>query len=94
MEAQQENTTRVVLEKPEGNGLGVTALVLGIIGVALNLIPFLPYLLGVLAIIFGYLGMNKPVKKGIAKAGFILGLVTIGLKLLFWISLMLIGSTA
>ncbi|WP_018923020.1 DUF4190 domain-containing protein [Salsuginibacillus kocurii] len=92
-EQANQDTTRVVLEKPEGNGLAVTALVLGIVGVALNFIPFLPYLLGILAIIFGYLGMSKPVKKGMAKAGLILGIITIGLKVMFWLGIGLLGST-
>jgi len=77
----------VYVEKGEGNGLAVAALVLGIIGVALTFIPFLPYITGVLAIIFGVVGMNKEVKKGMATAGLVLGIITIGLKVLFWMGL-------
>ncbi|MDQ0297928.1 hypothetical protein J2S78_000336 [Salibacterium salarium] len=83
---------RVVIEKPEGNGMAVAGMVLGIIGVVLNWIPFLPYVLGVLAIIFGIVGMKQPVKQGVSKAGLILGIITIGLKILFWVIVILLGS--
>ena len=83
----EQTTQKVVIEKPEGNGLAVSGMVLGIIGVALNWIPFLPYALGALAIIFGAVGIQKPIKKGMAKAGIILGIVSIALKLLFWIGI-------
>lgn len=83
----EQVTQKVVIEKPEGNGLAVSGMILGIIGVALNLIPFLPYVLGILAIIFGAIGLKKPIKKGMAKAGVILGIITLGLKILFWFGL-------
>ena len=40
-------------ENQQTNGMAVSSLVLGILGVVLNLIPLLPYLLGILAIVFG-----------------------------------------
>lgn len=83
-----DQTQTVVVQKAEGNGMAVSALVLGIIGVALNLIPFLPYILGLLAIIFGIVGMKNPIRQGMAKAGLILGIITIGLKFAFWALLM------
>ncbi|XKH50515.1 DUF4190 domain-containing protein [Chryseomicrobium palamuruense] len=80
MEAQT-----IIIQKQEGNGLAVTALVLGIIGLVLFMVPFLPYPLAILAIIFGLIGMKKPIKKGLAITGLVTGLITIGLKVWFWI---------
>ncbi|WP_202407128.1 hypothetical protein [Pseudalkalibacillus hwajinpoensis] len=50
------------------NGLAVSSIVLGIIGLVLLLIPLIPYPLAILAIIFGVIGKKKPVKKGFAIA--------------------------
>ncbi|MFO1442386.1 DUF4190 domain-containing protein [Bacillus sp. Bva_UNVM-123] len=87
-----EQTQTVIVQKAEGNGLAVAGLVLGIIGVVLNLIPFIPYILGILAIIFGAIGMKSTVKRGMSIASIILGAVSIGLKLLFWIGVASLGS--
>ncbi|QOY37732.1 DUF4190 domain-containing protein [Anaerobacillus isosaccharinicus] len=86
-QANEQVVTHVVVQQQEGNGMATAGLVLGIIGVVLNFIPFLPYILGGLAIIFGVVGMKKPIKKGVAKAGLILGIVTIALKISFWLFL-------
>ncbi|MGI5170323.1 DUF4190 domain-containing protein [Spirillospora sp. CA-253888] len=64
-----------------GNGLGVAALVLGVVGVVLGLVPFLFWLsgtFGVLALVFGLIGHSRAGKgqatnKGMALAGNILG---------------------
>ncbi|UOQ45581.1 DUF4190 domain-containing protein [Halobacillus salinarum] len=73
----EEQTTRLIVEKPEGNGLAVASLVLGIIGVVFGFIPFIGIFFGflfwVLAIIFGFIGMKKDVKKGLAISGLIMG---------------------
>jgi VIT1/CCC1 family predicted Fe2+/Mn2+ transporter len=69
----------------QANGLAVTSMVLGIVGLVLVLVPFLPYPLGILAIIFGLISMKSPFKKGFAVTGLITGIVTILLKVLFWI---------
>lgn len=81
----EQTTQTIVIEKAEGNGLAVSGMVLGIIAVVLNWIPFIPYALGALAIIFGAIGVQKPVKKGMAKAGIVLGIVSIAMKVLFWV---------
>jgi hypothetical protein len=78
---QQINT----IPQSQGNGLAVTALVLGIVGLVLYLVPFLPYPLAILAIIFGLIGMKKQVKKGFGLTGVITGIITIGLKIWFWV---------
>ena len=59
------------------NGMGVAALVLGIVGVLIG--PC-----SVLAIVFGRIGLNRVARgeatnRGVAQAGFVLGVVTLGL---------------
>jgi hypothetical protein len=78
---------KVVIERPEGNGLAVSALVLGIIGLVLCMIPFLPYPLAILAIIFGVIGKKKEIKKGLAITGIVTGIITLSLKIWFWVGL-------
>jgi hypothetical protein len=69
-----------------GNGLAVAALVLGIVGAVFGLISLTPFIYpgvcGVLAVVFGIVGMRKAKgapHKGMALAGFILGVLVIGL---------------
>jgi hypothetical protein len=72
---------------PQGNGFGVTALVLGLVGLVLfSWFPFLNIftggLLGLLAIIFGIVGVGKSGSRGGAGlgtggTGLVLGIVTI-----------------
>lgn len=76
------------------NGFGVASLVLGIVGIPLLLLCYLGVPCSILAIIFGALGMKLADRGaadngGMAKAGFILGLVGIGL-LIAWIALFVI----
>lgn len=68
----------------QSNGLGVTAMVLGIVGLVLVLVPGIPYPLAILAIIFGLIAMKNP-KKGFGVTGLITGIITLLLKILFWI---------
>lgn len=88
-----ENTQHIIIEKSSANnnGFAITALVLGLIGVVLNFIPFLPYPISILAIIFGVLGMNKTAKRGMSIAGIVLGVAGILMKVLFW---MILGGLA
>ncbi|MEQ2527880.1 DUF4190 domain-containing protein [Bacillaceae bacterium CLA-AA-H227] len=79
-----ETQTQTYNQVQQGNGLAVTALVLGIVGLVLGWVPVLPYPLGILAIIFGFIGMRKPIKKGLAITGLITGIITILGKILFW----------
>lgn len=73
------------------NGLGVAALVLGIVGVIFAVIPvvglFFAIPLGALALIFGAVGVaragkGKATNKGVSVAGLILGLLTFGVAIL------------
>ncbi|MDI3405982.1 DUF4190 domain-containing protein [Streptomyces cavernicola] len=70
------------------NGLGVTALVLGIIGAVLFFTVWGGVILGVLALIFGLIGLSKARKgmatnKGVALTGTILGGVAIVLSIVW-----------
>ncbi|GAB3649169.1 hypothetical protein [Glycomyces tarimensis] len=70
----------------QGNGFGVTALVLGIIGAVLAIIPainiFTAIPLGILALIFGFIALGVSGKrggkgKGTGGVGVILGIVAL-----------------
>ena len=64
-----------------GNGLGVAALVLGIIAIVIAFIPFIgigSFLLGALAVILGIVGLRKKgLPKGTSIAGLILGALSL-----------------
>lgn len=83
MMAQQYYPPQYVQQQPakQGNGFGVTALVLGIIGLVVSVIPilgFLAFVLGPLALIFGLVGVlqsNRP--KGMAITGMVLGVISV-----------------
>lgn len=80
------------IEKQQANGMAVSSLVLGIIAVVLNLIPILPYLLGILAIVFGTMGKKVESGKGMAIAGTVLGGIALGMKVIFWLFVIAIGG--
>lgn len=74
----------------QGNGLAVAALVLGILSLILSWLLVVDFILAVLAIIFGAVGISTANKrngagKGMAIAGLVLGLITIALGIIFWI---------
>jgi len=60
----------------KSNGFGIASFVLGIAGLFIAGIP-----LGLLAIIFGAIGMNK--NQRLSKAGFVLGVVDVVLGAIF-----------
>jgi hypothetical protein len=66
-------------QSQEGNGMAVAGMVLGIIALVLCWIPFLNWLLALLGIIFGALGIGRGNKvgkgKGMAIAGLVCGIV-------------------
>lgn len=80
------------------NGLGTAALVLGIIGVVFCWIPFTGWALNILAIIFGAVGRNR-VKAGAANnkssavAGLVLGVIGLGVWVIFIVVLMSAASS-
>ena len=57
-------------------GFGVTALVLGLVGIFLFWVPFFGLILPILAIIFGGIGIYLQSGRGMAIAGLIIGLIT------------------
>jgi hypothetical protein len=74
----------------QGNGMAVAALVLGILSLILSWLLVVDFILAVLAIIFGAVGLSAAAKRGgagrgMAIAGLILGALTIVLGIIFWI---------
>jgi hypothetical protein len=70
---------------PPSNGMGVTGLVTGIIGACLAWVPILGFILGVLGIVFGGIGVyyanqGRATNKGAAIAGLVLGIFAV----VFW----------
>lgn len=62
---------------PPTNGKSIAALVLGILGI---IVPYLGFILGIIAIIFGRISLNEIKQrgeqgKGLALAGFICGII-------------------
>lgn len=81
------------------NGMGTAALVLGIIGVALFWTISPPFILGILAVVFGAVGLGRA-KRGVASnrgsavAGLVLGIVAVLAPLAILILSAAIFSTA
>jgi hypothetical protein len=74
----------------QGNGMAVAALVLGILSLILSWLLVVDFILAVLAIIFGAVGLSTAGKRGgagrgLAIAGLVLGALTIVLGIIFWI---------
>lgn len=74
------------IEREPSNGLAIAALVCGIVGVVLGILPWTfwaAWVLGVLAIVFGAIGRRKADRepasgrRSMATAGLILGIVAI-----------------
>jgi hypothetical protein len=75
------------------NGMGVTGLVTGIVGACLAWVPILGFILGVLGIVFGGIGLyyanqGRATNKGAAIAGLVLGIFAV----LFWPLLLAIAG--
>ena len=75
------------------NGMGIAALVLGILG----LIGCLSIVGGILAIVFGRMGMAKSdqglaTNGGMAKAGFVLGVIAVAVWGLFFLVSLVTGN--
>jgi hypothetical protein len=71
----------------QGNGFGITALILGICGFVLGLIPFVGFgswFLGLLAVIFGGIGLTRKFRpKGSSIAGLVVGAIALITSLVF-----------
>jgi len=81
------------------NGLGVAALVCGLIGALAGLIPILFFIalpLGILGLVFGWVGMRRASRgeatnRGMAISGLILGVIGTGLAI--WGITIVVGAT-
>ncbi len=73
-------------QPPAGAGLGIASLVLGIIACVVFCVPALPWVLGLVAIVLGAIAIAQagPVGNGKAKAGLILGVLSLALSVGFW----------
>jgi len=69
---------------PAKVGFGVTALVLGIVGVFLFWIPLFGLILPILAVVFGCIGIYLQSGRGMAVAGLVIGIVTFALSMGLW----------
>lgn len=83
---------------PRSNGMAVAALVLGIVGLMTFWTVWLGAILGILAIVFGIVGMNRAKQgapnKGLAIAGLVLGILALGASLLWLAALVAIVDQA
>lgn len=90
-----ENTQKIIIQREDTNAIATAALVLGIIGLVIGIIPFIGWFmlpLWILAIVFGYLGRKKTIKQGLATTGMVLGIITFVYKFGFWIILIAISA--
>jgi hypothetical protein len=77
---------------PNRKGVGLAAMIVGIVGVVLVRVPFVGMVLGVLATVFGGVGLNRAAtgqasNRGSAITGLVLGIVCIPLNLIIWIGI-------
>lgn len=87
------------MEQQSGNGLGVAALVCGILGIVGSFIPIVRYftlVLAILGIIFGVKARKSctPEKKGLATAGLVLGIIGTAFSALGVICVLACAATA
>ena len=90
MNQVQNEQPQVVVQQQQGNGLAVTGLVLGIIGLVFCWIAWLGIILGVLSVICGASGSANQVKRGMAIAGIVLGILAVLFAIL--IPIMIMGA--
>ncbi len=89
-----EGQSQVVIVQSQGNGLAVASLVLGILSILFVWIPFIglvAWILALIGLVLGLVGMSRPTGRGMALAGSICS----GIGLLGCIGwLVLIGAAA
>jgi hypothetical protein len=92
----QPTTTPTTSATLPRNGFGVTALVLGIVGVVLSWVPVLGGILAVLAVVFGGLGyararQGQATNQGMTIAGLVLGVIAFVIQVIVFAA---VGSAA
>jgi hypothetical protein len=78
------------------NALALTALIVGVVGLFLCWIPFLGVLIGVVAVVLGFLGIRKAAEvggKGLAIGGIVAGGLTLLIGLIFTVITLFVVST-
>ena len=76
------------------NGFAMPAMILGIIGFVIGIIPFIGWFavpLSLMAIVFGFLGLSGYTNRGQAITGIVLGFVLIIWKIGFWVMIIILG---
>ncbi len=71
-------------------GLAIASLVLGILALVLFCIPYVPEICGILALIFGIIGL-KSSKRGMSIAGIVTGILGIVLCVVLYIGIAFLG---
>ena len=92
--------TYVAAAAVPGNGIGVAAGVMGIVGLVLSFIPVLDFagaVLAVLAVVFGAVGIHRAktlggASKGMAVTGLVCGVVALAIA--FWFIAVLFSASA
>jgi len=84
-EVRETTTSSETTQSKESKGFGITAMVLGIVGILAVCIPYISLPCAILAIIFAIVGMKKP-GKGMGIAGLVLGIITLVLYCLIFVA--------
>lgn len=84
------------MQQPK-NGLGTAGMVVGIIGIVFTWCGWVGIILAILAVSFGGVGLaranrGEATNKGMAMAGVVLGVITLGLAIIFWVWLGATGA--
>jgi ABC-type enterochelin transport system permease subunit len=77
------------MKNKQSEGYGVAALVTGIVGLLLSFVPFIGLILGIIATVCAGKQLKQG-KSGMAVAGLVLGIITMGISLFvlfFWMSI-------
>lgn len=87
-EVMQEQTENV--QENDKKGLSIASMILGIISIVFFFKSFISVATGVLAIVFGLKG-KKMDGKGMAKAGFITGIIGLSIQAIFFLTGVILG---
>jgi hypothetical protein len=89
------NSNSFAAEEPQSSGTGVGAMVCGIIGIILCWVPIVGLVLGIVATVLGSKRNSLPAdKRGMATAGFVLGIITLVIGIIMVILLIVAAVVA